>query len=153
MSWPVCLALVCMRASVRMHLCFHCYSKKCKKRDFILYLVTSLGRKYRNIGKYLPVIVKKDFDILCHDHHKYQNSVPFCVYLVLKPQQTEPLMSLWIHEASDGCSLAASVLCVWWKRNQHQRAYIDFFISFLLNFFFVFTSNDYQTHYDFPFLM
>lgn len=75
------------------------------------------------------------------------------VFIWCRSLSEQSVWHLWIQKASDGYSLAASVSCVWLKRNQHQRAYIDFIVvSFLLNFF-VFTSNDYQTHYDFPFFM
>lgn len=88
-----------------------------------------LGQK---ILQYWKVSANRLFDqkyfYTLHHDHKY----PVFIWCRSLSEQ-----SVWyLYEASDGCSLAASVSCVWWKLNQHQRAYIDFFVvSFLLNFF------------------
>ena len=116
---------------------------------------------YCNIGKNTPtkspVIVVFGIYLYCLCYTMITNiesAVPFCVILLPEPGLSEPLMSLCIHEASDGRSLAASRLRLWWKQNQRQRAYIDFFCCFFsFDLFSVFTSTDYDIHCFFFFLL
>lgn len=158
-----------MRASVWVHLCFHCYSKKLKERKIIfrnrfcnhvIFFNLKISQCWKTFVHWLFYQKQNKIYILYITtiNVKIQSCFFFCICSA--PELTELLMSLWVHEASDGCRFAASVSCVWWNWNQHQRAYIDFLVvSFLLIsliFFFclfVFTSNDYQTHYDLTFLM
>lgn len=149
LSWPWC---------VWEHLCCHCYNKKCKERDKSSHFITMSHPWSENIAilenicelnhdcfiktniyiRYIMIInikIQSRFVfILCRS---VREQGVWCLCESMKPVMDVVLLLQYRVFGGNKISIKGHTL-----------------ISFLFHFyryFFPFTSNDYQTHYDFPF--